>query len=282
MTEFASLTKRHIKIFLRDKVSVFFSFLSVIILLFVYLIFLGKMFGNMEGLSEAQNSLFSLGYIIGGVLVVSSLTLPLGVIGTFVTDLETRRINGFLVTPIKRYKLILSYYAATALITIFFVLIELVMACLYIGLSTGIWQSFINYLAMGGVAIVYVLISSPIVVFLVSFIKSSNSFGALSSIIGTLIGFISGIYIPLYVLDSFTRSLASLLPFSHMTIFLRRLLIGENLLSTMPTEALEQAGVQYLQIFGLEVNIFIVLSVFLVVSVSLLAGAYHNMNKKAK
>ena len=42
MYEFVSLVKRHMLKFLRDKTAVFFSFLSVIILLTLYFLFIGE------------------------------------------------------------------------------------------------------------------------------------------------------------------------------------------------------------------------------------------------
>ena len=44
MYSLISMTKRHILIFLRDKTAVFFSFLSVLILLTLYFLFIGRQF----------------------------------------------------------------------------------------------------------------------------------------------------------------------------------------------------------------------------------------------
>lgn len=277
-----TLTKRHIKNYLRDKMSVFFSFLSIIILLAIYLLFLASLYGNLEGFTETQNSIYTVGYIMGGVIVIGTITLSLGVIGSYVTDLETKKINGFLVSPIKRSTLIISYYLSTVILTLFFIVLMFFLVFLYLGIVVGYWYSLTVILYSILTIIVFVFISSPLVVFLATLIKSNNAFAALSAIIGTVIGFISGIYVPLSILSPFMSTLAGLMPFSHMTIFLRKLLIGDDLLSQIPTQALDHLGLSELNVFNLNLSIYLTLGIFLAISLSLLALSYLRVSKKQK
>jgi len=282
MYELVTLTKRHIKNYLRDKMSVFFSFLSIIILLVIYLLFLASLYGNLEGFTEVENSIYTVGYIMGGVIVIGTITLSLGVIGSYVTDLESKKINGFLVSPIKRSRLIIRYYLSTVIITLFFMLLMFLLVFLYLGILVGYWYSLTVVLYSILTIIVFVFISSPLVVFLATLIKSNNAFAALSAIIGTVIGFISGIYVPLSILSPFMSNLASLMPFSHMTIFLRRLLIGDDILIQIPDEALNDLGLKNLNVFNLNLSIYLILGIFLVISLSLLVFSYLRVNKKQK
>ena len=281
MSEILTLTKRHMKNYYRDKSAVFFSFLSVIILLGVYILFLGNMYNDITFTDEILKTRFMLGYIMGGVLVVNTLTLSLGVIGTYVNDIETKKINGLLVTPIKRWQLIISYYLSTFILTLILTLFMFLLVVLYLGLN-GYWYSFISILKAMSIICLYIFISVPLVIMLVSFISSNNAFGALSSIIGTLIGFISGIYIPLSMLDPVTNSLAAILPFSHMTIHLRRLLIGNDIINSLSNEVLNSTSLNYIKYFGLNINIFLLFGIFLLLSFGFIIIAYIKMNKKAK
>ena len=54
MYEIISLIKRNIKIYLRDPLAVFFSFLSTIILMFIYIMFLGAG-GELSALLSPEN-----------------------------------------------------------------------------------------------------------------------------------------------------------------------------------------------------------------------------------
>ena len=279
MKQILTLSMRHIKNFYRDKAAVFFSFLSVIILLGVYILFLGNIYGTIELGSSLLKLRFVVGFVMGGVLVVNTLTLSLGVIGTYVGDRESKKINSMLITPVSRWKIIVSYFLSTYVLTLLLTIVMFLLVFLYMGFN-GFWYSFLDLLQIVGIIMLFVTISTPIILFLVSLINGMNAFGGLSSIVGTLIGFISGIYIPLSAFDPFTLSIASIMPFSHMTIYLRRLLIGNDIISVLPAEAMEANALNYLEIFGLQINIYVLFGIVVLLSFGFLALAYFKMNKK--
>jgi len=279
MREICTLTKRNMLNYLRDKASVFFSFLSIIILLGIYILFLKNIFNDIPLATQAEKNTFMLGYIMGGLIVVGTITLSLGIIGNYVYDLATKKLNGLLVSPTSRYKLTLSYYLSTMILTFALVLIMFFLSVLYLVISTGTCYSFLQILQVVGIILLYVLISTPIMVFIASFINSTNAFAGVSSIVGTLIGFISGIYIPLSLLDPFTKNLAGLLPFSHMALYLRKLLCGDTL-NGIPLEALDSFGMGEIPLFGANVPIYIIFISSLVVSCILFFISYLRMNKK--
>lgn len=282
MNDIITLLKRHIKNYLRDKASVFFSFLSVIILLAIYMLFLGKQFSDLPMLTSIQKAYFSLGYIMGGVLVVNTVTLSLGVIGTYVIDIEQKKIDGFFVTPLKRYKYIVSYYIATTLVTLVFSLLMLFAVVVYLGLTTTVWYPLTSILSFALIVTLYVFISSPIMIFIASFLKSNNALGAVASIVGTAIGFISGIYIPLTMLDSVTQSIAALLPFSHMTVYLRKILIGNDIIALLPEEAINGFALIDLKLFNYSIPTGVALALSTALAFALLIVAYFKVNKKHK
>lgn len=282
MYELSTLVNRHIKNFLRDKMSVFFSFLSIIILLGIYLLFLGSFYSELSILTGVENTIFILGYIMGGVIVIGTITLSLGVIGSYVSDLESKRINGFLVSPIKRSTLTLSYYLSTVILTLFLTLIMFFLMFFYLGISLGYWYPPMLVLSTILTITVYVFISTSLVVFLATLIKSNNAFGGISAIIGTVIGFVGGIYIPISMLSSFMVSFAGLLPFSYMTIFLRKMLIGNELLLKVPNEALVGMGLIDLDPFNLNLSMYWILGIFIALSFALLMLTYFRVNKKTK
>ena len=60
-----------------------------------------------------------------------------------------------------------------------------------------------------------------------SFLKSQNAFGTASSIISTLIGFLTGIYIPVGNLPSGVQTVIKFFPLSHSGVLLRQVMMGE-------------------------------------------------------
>ena len=64
MREIFEMSKRHIKNYYRDKTAVFFSFLSIIIMLVIYIFFLGKMYADITFPDELMKNRFIIGYIM--------------------------------------------------------------------------------------------------------------------------------------------------------------------------------------------------------------------------
>ncbi len=288
MYNFLSLIKRNIKVYLRDRAAVFFSFLSIIILLGLYLLFLGRQYTSGEefaALDANIKTFLTVGTIMGGVLVINTVSLSLGVMGSIVSDMETKRIQGFLVTPVQRFKISLAYYITSFLVTAFFTLLMWFITILYIGIFSGYWYSFLTILYATLLLIFFTFISSSFMLFLVTLIKSQSAFGALSGVLGTVIGFMSGIYIPLPVLGDGMTKVASLNPFTHMTILLKQVLLKEPYALLQPefVEAVEAPfGSSEIGIVGLNVDMIYIMIGTILLAFLFLFLSYRNMNKKMR
>jgi multidrug/hemolysin transport system permease protein len=290
MFDLVCLVKRNIYTFLRDKTAVFFSFLSVIILLALYFLFIGRQYttgGSLDLIDENLRTFLGVSIIMGGVLVINTISLSLGVMGNVITDLANHRLDGFLVTPVKRYKIILSYYISAILVTSILSLFMWVLTILYVGLLSGYWYTLSTILQASGLIIFYTFISASLMIFLTTLLKSVNAFGALSGILGTIVGFISGIYMPLFVLGKSMIYVASLVPFTHMTIILKNVLLKEPyeaLAKEVPQEVMNEIEVAYgtveIGILGQDVKMWIIITAILLLSFILMFFAYKKMNKK--
>lgn len=285
MFDLTSLIKRNIKIFIRDKAAVFFSFLSVIILLSLYFLFIGRQYtsgGSFDSTPDDIKTFLSMGVIMGGVLVINTVSLSLGVMGSIVTDIDTRKLDGYLVTPVKRYKIVLSYYLSSIIVTATLTIFMWLLTVLYVGLN-GHWYSLETILIASALVLFYTFISSALMLFLVTMIKSVNAYGALAGILGTVIGFMSGIYMPLEVLGAGMTKVASLVPFTHMTILLKQVLLKEPYALLHPDF---QAGLEVpygtinIGVFGIDIAMPLLMLGSFGIALILLALAYRNMNKK--
>lgn len=284
MNDLMSLIKRNTLAFLRDKAAVFFSFLSVIILLALYFLFIGRQYtSDLTMVSDDMKTFLSTSVIMGGVLVINTVSLSLGVMGNIITDLQFKKLDAFLVTPVKRYKIILSYYMTSILVTVVLTLMMWGLTVLYVGIFSGYWYSFLTILTVSGLLIFYTFISATLMIFLTTILKSVNAFGALSGVLGTFIGFVSGIYMPLFVLGKSMAYVASLVPFTHMTILLKQVLLKEPY-ALLPEPVVEEISLFYgtreVGILGMDVNMFWILLVSLLLSLLLLYFAYRNMIRK--
>ncbi|PKK95488.1 MAG: ABC transporter [Tenericutes bacterium HGW-Tenericutes-5] len=225
-----SLVKRNLKLYFRDKVSVFFSLLGVFIIIGLYVIFLGNMMtGYMDSfigdLSTSQSLMRS--WIMAGVISVTTITTCNGAFGIMVEDTALNRMRDFKVSPIKRWQLVLSYVISAMVVGILMSLLTLVLSEGYIYISGGTILSFSALLKVLFFILLSVFSSSALIFFIMSFLKSQNAFGTASSIIGTLIGFLTGIYIPIGNLPSGVQTIIKVFPLSHSGVLLRQVMMNE-------------------------------------------------------
>jgi multidrug/hemolysin transport system permease protein len=219
------LASRNIKVFVRNRMSVFFSFLSVIIIIALYALFLGKVqvdairssAGDIKGIRALVDS-----WIMAGLLSVNAVTIPLGILGTMVFDREYNRFADFLVAPIRRSSVVISYLISAWVIGFFFSLIALVAGELYIVSGGGSILSPLHALEAVAMLALVVISSSSIMYLLASFLKSASAFGTLATLLGTMIGFITGVYVPLGILPEAVQKFVLLVPFSHGAAMLRQ------------------------------------------------------------
>nr|NLJ02159.1 ABC transporter permease [Bacillota bacterium] len=75
-----TFAKRNLKLFFRDRASVFFSLLAVFIIIGLYVLFLGDMvMMDLEGIPGARFLMDS--WIMAGLMAVTSVTTTMGALG---------------------------------------------------------------------------------------------------------------------------------------------------------------------------------------------------------
>ena len=244
MNSIIMLTKRNMKLFLRDRMTVFFSFLSTIILVMLYFLFIANIYtvqmddpangGIAMFLAEGAKKFIVYVQMMAGVLVLNSMSLATGAFSTIARDFENKRIDNLLLTPVKTYEIILSYYA-TGLIASFVInSFTWLLSFLLIGFTTGYWLAAAAFITVLAVLLVASLISCSIMLLITSLVKSSAAIGVINGIAGTFFGFLCGIYMPYSNLGEGTKAIGSFLPFTHLTIWLKQVMLGD---------AFSQAGI---------------------------------------
>jgi multidrug/hemolysin transport system permease protein len=290
MFEFKALVTRHIKIFLRDKTAVFVSFLSVIILLVVYILFVGRSYTqttDMMPLTDALKTYMLIGQMMGGILVVNTVSLSLGMMGNLINDIEYKRMDALNIAPIKRSYLIFSYLIAAMIVTFVLTLFMWILTIMYVGIFAGYWYSLSTIIIATLYLLLFTFISSTLMIYITTLIKSVNAFGTLAGVFGTVIGFISGIYMPLFVLGKGISYVASFVPFTHMAISLKNILLkepfelAEAFIEPSVMENIKIAyGVTPIGVLGQDVAFFVIYSAIILLSLGLLFLAMRNMQKK--
>jgi len=249
MRHILSLTKRNILLFFRDRLAVFFSFLSTIVLVALYFLFIGRMFANgIEQSPESAAVIFPDGgvnflvYIqmMAGVLILNSMSLTIGVFSTAAKDFETRRVDNFLLTRAKQHELLLSYTVSGFIVSFALNLFTWLLSFLLIGVLTGFFLSFGTFMMGVVILIAASAISCALMLLVTALVRSSTAMGVIGGIAGTFLGFLCGIYMPYSGLGGGTAAAGSFLPYTHLTIWMKRTLLNDALTQLqVPAEANE-------------------------------------------
>ena len=228
------LISRNRKVYTRDRLAFFMSFLSVIILILVYQIFLGQI--QIDAIKEALNSdtastdtIQMVNYwLISGLTTIISMTSTLGAFGVMVLDKEKKLSEDLKVSPVSNFKIELSY----AIFAILFGIIMTVFSCIFaIGMFNGfsalLDYSMMDYLSILGVVTLGTMLSATIILPILAFIRTSSAFTTLSTIVGTFIGFISGVYLSIGSVGESLQQVMTWFPLTQVNALLKQILMKD-------------------------------------------------------
>lgn len=246
-----SFVSRNLKVFFRDKTAVFFSLLAVLIVLGLYIFFLGDVwidsFPNIKGVKNLMNC-----WIIAGLIGVTSVTANMGAFGTMIEDKSKNKIKDFYVSPIKKSKIVGGYIISSFIVGSMMSVVTLIISQIYLVYS-GV--DVLNFKELTEVFLIILMTSlsnSAMILFIVSLLSSEKAFSTASTIVGTLIGFITGIYLPISMLPDSVQIIVKLFPTSHGISILRQIFMKKQMdisFADVPTnyinEFKESMGVVY-------------------------------------
>lgn len=227
-----NLIKRNLLLFFKDKASVFFSLMSVFIILLLYFLFLQEQvsFGaSQEGGFFVPSNVDFLtdSWMLAGVIAVTTMTTTLGGLGIIINDRVNKISKDLFSLPIKRSTIISSYILSAVFIGLIMSMITFLVSIIYIYINHGVMLSFISILKCMGVILLSTLSSGAMVTLVVIFVQTENAYGTLSAIIGTMIGFLAGVYMPIGILTGVAPAV-KFFPVSHSASMLRQIMIGDG------------------------------------------------------
>ena len=246
-----SFVSRNLKVFFRDKTAVFFSLLAVLIILGLYIFFLGDVwvdsFPNIKGVKNLMNC-----WIIAGLIGVTSVTANMGAFGTMIEDKSKNKIKDFYVSPIKKSKIVGGYIISSFIVGSMMSVVTLIMSQIYLVYSGVDVLNFKELTEVFLIILITSLSNSAMILFIVSLFSSEKAFSTASTIVGTLIGFITGIYLPISMLPDSVQIIVKLFPTSHGISILRQIFMKKQMdisFADVPTnyinEFKESMGVVY-------------------------------------
>lgn len=240
---------RNIKLFFKDKSTIFLSLLAEIIIMVLYIMFIrDNLLQQFPMILNAEIILDS--WMLAGILGITPLTAAMGAYGIMVNDKAENKERDFNTSPMSRIKMINGYIFSASASAIIISLAVLILALLYMALCYGEIPIKGRILSTILIIIVNSVCSSAMVMLPVSLLKSSNALAACCTIIGSLIGFLTGIYLPMGSLDEAVRLLIKTFPISHTVVLLRKnftnTFIDDGMLVDVAASFREYMGIDFL------------------------------------
>lgn len=235
MEELMALTGRHLKVYLRDRSAVFFSLLSAFIIIGLMAFFLGDM--NVDAILEVAGSFTTAGeefetlanhlvlaWTFAGILSINAVSVSISVYSGMIRDRVSGKLNAIYTAPVSRLKIALSYIMAAWAAAVLVCVLSLGVMELF-----GVARGMEPYSLMEHVQIVAMIIGNSFVYAammyaLAMIAKTEGAWGGFGTVIGTLVGFLGGIYLPIGTLSDGIATMMKCTPIIYGTAAFREVM----------------------------------------------------------
>lgn len=228
MSSLSALIRRNTKLFFRDKGMFFTSLITPVILLVLYVTFLGSIFQRtFESVIPVElnapdgiiNALVG-GQLLSSLLAVCCVTVSFMSNMLMVQDKVTGARSDLTMTPVKRSILALSYYISTAISTLIICVLATAVGFIYLA-SSGWYITFSDVLLIFADVFLLVMFGTALSSIVNCFLSSQGQMTAVGTIISAGYGFICGAYMPISEFSDGLQKVLSFLPGTYGTSLIR-------------------------------------------------------------
>ena len=234
MNSYRGLTARNMKVFLKDKTAIFFSMLTQIIILGLFLMFIKTSY--LDGINDALGILKDTidkadiealvnSWMISGVLGTSVITATMSALAVMVSDRQERVDYDYTASSVKSSVVVMSYFSGAVLCSLITSFTLLAFGLAFLALTGPFLLTAVDILTLVGLVLLGSVSSTLILMAAVSFFKKDTTYSAFGILISTLVGFIVGAYFPVSALGETTQTIVNLIPGAQITGMMRNILV---------------------------------------------------------
>ena len=285
------LIKRNTKLFFKDKGLFFVSLITPMILLILYVTFLGNVYRDSflmtvpQGFSIDERLIdgFVASQLISSILAVSCVTVAFCSNMLMVQDKANGSIKDLTISPVKSSTLAISYYVSNLISTLIICFSALVLCLIYVAIM-GWYMTVGDVLLLALDIVLLVLFGSALSSAINFFLSSQGQISAVGTIVSSCYGFVCGAYMPISQFSKGIQRVIMFLPGTYGTSLLRNHAM-QGAFSKMEAEGLPQEVIIAAK-DAMDLNIYFfeekvaVWEMYLVLlgSVACLIGAYVLLN----
>ena len=228
MTELFALIKRNTKLFFKDKGLFFTSLITPLILLVLYVSFLGNVYKSSFQDIFAEASLidgnildaFVGGQLISSLLAVCCVTVSFCSNMLMVQDKVSGARRDITMTPVKSWTMSLGYFIASFISTLFICLVATSAGLVYLAII-GWYISALDIVLLVCDVFMLTLFGTALSSIINFFLSSQGHISAVGTIVSSCYGFVCGAYMPISQFSEGLRNVISFLPGTYATSLLR-------------------------------------------------------------
>lgn len=286
------LTLRNIKLYFKDKMTFLVSLITPLILLVLFIAFLKSTYEDsilsiIQGFDLDQSLIDALtgGWLFSSVLATSCITIAF-CSGMMVIDKINRANIDFMVSPVKKSTLQLSYVLANLFSTFIITFVLLIVGLIYLA-CVGFYITFVDILLIVFGIIITSLFGTILANIIWTFTHSQGVVSGVCTLVSALYGFICGAYMPIRAMGQGMQYFVSLLPGTYATVLFRQGFLNSvlnRMRETLPQGMINGIASGFdvkMSFFGHDVS---TLALILVISIStiVLLGVFLFINKFKK
>ena len=286
------LTLRNIKLYFKDKMTFLVSLITPLILLVLFIAFLKSTYEDsilsiIQGFDLDQSLIdaFAGGWLFSSVLATSCITVAF-CSGMMVIDKINKANIDFMVSPVKKSTLQLSYVLANLFSTFIITFVLLIVGLIYLA-CVGFYITFVDILLIVFGIIIASLFGTILANIIWTFTHSQGVVSGVCTLVSALYGFICGAYMPISTMGQGMQYFVSLLPGTYATVLFRQGFLNSvlnRMRETLPQEMTNGIASGFdvkMSFFGYDVS---TLALILVISIStiVLLGVFLFINKFKK
>ncbi len=223
------LVGRNLALFLKNKTTVLLCFISIGIVMGLYVIFLRDfIMQSVEdtGLELIYVKEFTDRLMVSGLLIVLNTTTCFGLMQLSVADAASGVQRDFLVAPVTKFQLEVAYWISSVFISFIYTIITLGGAEIYFIISYGNRISMIALIKSIGTIFFSSCMNSGLLLCIMKFMKDTTSFSTFGNLYGMMCGFLAGAYLPYTMYPEYLRNILFYFPPMQLTSIIRQLFLS--------------------------------------------------------